>query len=159
MPLLNFLHLLPQPGKPPRLDLLPEHRYLFLPKSSLSVRHYCDHITCVGTVPYSPFFRLHLLPFSTSFVVLLEFEMCVCFLCLNVCLLLLVVFCSRYSITTDYRNMYSWAPANPLEETSLYTTRDQIIALRKEKCQLKYHFGRESNIDFRIIPCREDEPI
>ena len=55
--------------------------------------------------------------------------------------------------------MYSWASANLLEETSIYTTYDQIIALRKEKCELKYQFGRESGIDFRIIPFREDEPI
>ena len=48
--------------------------------------------------------------------------------------------------------MYPWGPENLLEETSIYTTRDQIVNLKKEKCQLKYRFGRESDIDFRIIP-------
>ena len=55
--------------------------------------------------------------------------------------------------------MYPWETENLLKETSIYTTHDQIVALRKENCQLKYRFGRESDIDFRIIPCREDEPV
>jgi len=59
----------------------------------------------------------------------------------------------------DYQAMHPWASENLLEETSIYTTRDQIGALRKEKCDLKYRFSRESDIDFRIIPCREDESI
>ena len=59
----------------------------------------------------------------------------------------------------DYQAKYPWAPENLLKETSMYTTPDQIIALKKEKCQLKYRFGRESDINFRIIPCREEKPV
>jgi len=59
----------------------------------------------------------------------------------------------------DYQALYPWAPQSLLEEVSTNTSRDQIVALRKEKCQHKYRFGRESDIALRIIPCREDELV
>jgi len=55
----------------------------------------------------------------------------------------------------DYKALYPWAPQNLLEEVSIYTSREMIVALRKSKCS----FGKESNIALRLIPCREDEPV
>ena len=63
-------------------------------------------------------------------------------LCLNVCLYLLV-FILLDNLAMDYKALYPWAPQNLLEEFSIYTSREKIVALRKSECQNKCHFGRE----------------
>jgi len=55
----------------------------------------------------------------------------------------------------DYKALYSWAPPNLLEETSMYTSCDIIVALRKNERK----FAKENDRSVRIIPCREDEPV
>jgi len=55
----------------------------------------------------------------------------------------------------DYKTVYLWAPQNLLDETSSYTSRETVVALRKSGC----HFGKEHDRFVRIIPCREDEPV
>jgi len=46
-------------------------------------------------------------------------------------------------------------PPKPLEEVSIYTSHERIVALRKNE----FHFGRENDIAFKLIPCRKDEPV
>jgi len=59
----------------------------------------------------------------------------------------------------DYQALYPWAPQNLLEEVSIYTSHEQIVAFRKSECQNKCHFGRENDRALRIITCRKDESI
>jgi len=51
--------------------------------------------------------------------------------------------------------LYPWAPRILLDETSSYTSRESVVALRKSGC----HFGKEHDRFLRITPCREDEPV
>jgi len=70
-----------------------------------------------------------------------------------VCHLLVFVFLDIQAM--DYKDLYPWAPQNLLKETSMYTSRELIVALRKSKC----FFGKENDRAIRLIPYQESEPV
>ena len=47
----------------------------------------------------------------------------------------------------DYKALYPWAPPNLLDETSLYTSHELIVILRKSG----YHFGKKDD-RLNIVP-------
>jgi len=59
----------------------------------------------------------------------------------------------------DYRTTYSWSPENLLEETSIYTSHEQIMIYMKSERPKKCIFGRENDRDLKLMPCRANEPV
>jgi len=59
----------------------------------------------------------------------------------------------------DYQTMYSWAPENLIEETSIYTSHEQVVIYMKSKRPKKCILGRENDRGPKLVPCREDEPV
>ena len=59
----------------------------------------------------------------------------------------------------DYWTMYPWAPENLLEETSIYTTSEQIMLYMKSERPKKCILGRENSKGLKLVPCKEDKPI
>jgi len=55
--------------------------------------------------------------------------------------------------------MYPWAPKNLLEETSIYTSHEQIVIYMKRKCPKKCIFGRENDRGLKLVPCKEDKLV
>jgi len=72
---------------------------------------------------------------------------------------LFVVFGFRYSVVMDYRTMYPWAPENLLEETSIYTSSEQIVLYMKSERPKKCILGRENDSGLKLVPCEEDELV
>jgi len=59
----------------------------------------------------------------------------------------------------DYQTMYPWALENLLDETSIYTSHEEIAIYMKSKRLKKCIFGRENDRGLKLVPCREDEPV
>ena len=59
----------------------------------------------------------------------------------------------------DYRTMYPWALENLLEETSIYTSHEEIVFYMKSERPKKCIFGRENDRGLKLVPCREDESV
>jgi len=55
--------------------------------------------------------------------------------------------------------MYPWAPENLLEETSIYTSSEQIVLYMKSERPKKCILGRENDRGLKLVPCREDELV
>ena len=72
-------------------------------------------------------------------------------MCVYICLLFFV-------LDTMY-DMYHWALENLLEETSIYTSHEQIVTYMKSERPKKCIFGREHDKALKFFPCREDEPV
>jgi len=55
--------------------------------------------------------------------------------------------------------MYPRAPENLLEETSIYTSSEQIMLYMKSELPKKCVLGRENDRGLKLVLCREDEPV
>jgi len=59
----------------------------------------------------------------------------------------------------DYRTMYPWAPDNLLEETSMYTSYEQIVLYKKRKRPKKCIIGRENEPKMFISRVWKDQGL
>ena len=55
--------------------------------------------------------------------------------------------------------MYPWAQKNLLEETSIYTSHEQIVIYMKNERPKKCIFGGENDRALKLVPYREDKPV
>jgi len=55
--------------------------------------------------------------------------------------------------------MYPWALEKLLEETSIYTSSEQIVLYMKSEHPKKCILGRENDRGIKLVRCREDKPV
>jgi len=55
--------------------------------------------------------------------------------------------------------VYPWASDTLLEETTIYTSSEEIVRYMKSEQPKRCILGREDDKGLRVLPCRKDELV